>query len=92
VSRVIKNACSLVRYLVMDIYDPYRNTSSVLLAACIERCIATVAARTTENTAPVLLVACVLPSNGSTRQCFYDFAVILRLVHIGTLYKLGMRL
>jgi hypothetical protein len=44
------------------------STAPVLLAACIARCITTVAARTTENTSPVLLAACVLralPSNGS---------------------------
>jgi hypothetical protein len=35
------------------------NTSSVLLAVSIACCITTVAARTTENTTPVLLAACV---------------------------------
>jgi hypothetical protein len=47
------------------------NIAPVLLAACIARCIATVAARTAENTAPVLLVACVLlalPNNENMRH------------------------
>jgi hypothetical protein len=51
------------------------DTAPVLLATCIERCIATVAARTTENTAPVLSAACVsraLPSNWSMRHSIFN--------------------
>jgi hypothetical protein len=51
-----------------------KHSLTVLLAACIARCQATAAARTIENTAPVLLAACVLrvlPSNGSMRHNIY---------------------
>jgi hypothetical protein len=45
----------------LQIYEDHtENTSSVLLSACVARCVETVAVRTTENTVPVLLAACVL--------------------------------
>jgi hypothetical protein len=44
----------------------YKTPSSLLLAACIARCIATVAARTTESTVLVLLAAFVLRAFSSS--------------------------
>jgi hypothetical protein len=45
------------------------NTAPVWLDACIARCIATVAARTTENTASALLAACVLRARLAMGLC-----------------------